>query len=556
MLIRLSIRNIVLIDSLDIDFSAGLSILSGETGSGKSVLLDAIFLAIGCRGDGGLVRRNSEKGQVIAIFDTPNSRAIKDIFEEANITLEDNLILRRVQFSDGRTKAYINDQLVSINFMRSVGSLLLEIHSQHAERFLLDISGHRKILDSYAGIEEDLHNLEILYRNWCKSLDALRDYNAQTKTSTQDIDFLRFAVQELQDINVKLGEESELSKMRSSILKQEKIAVDLTEMIEEFNKSSSPISVVSSILRRIERKNFDFPDSLNQSIHYLNEALDNLSDAQQEMEKVLSEIKYDSQELENIEERLFSLRAISRKYSVPVDDIPNLTKKMITDLTDISACGDKICSFEQDIVEARKSYDHAAQDISAKRRQFAQKLEKNVMAELPALKLEGVRFMVNIISDMHDISPNGIDKVEFYVQTNVGENPGPLMKLASGGELSRFLLALKIALFDYGSVPTLVFDEVDSGIGGAVADAIGHRLKQLSENTQLLVITHAPQVAARADTHFLVDKRNNPDDPERIITYISTLSKKERCEEIARMLAGVKITDEARAAAKKLLDLN
>ncbi|MBL0849126.1 MAG: DNA repair protein RecN [Candidatus Liberibacter ctenarytainae] len=554
MLINLSIRNIALIESIDIDFFSGLSILSGETGSGKSILLDSLFLAIGGRGDGGLVRRHAEKGQVTATFDVPDLRIFKDLLEEANITPEDCLILRRIQFPDGKTKAYINDQRVSVHLMRSVGSLLVEIHGQHADRSLIDVSGHRRMLDSYAEIEDDLHHLGVLYQNWRKSADALQEYKMKKKASSQDIDFLRFSIEELQSLTVNNGEESELSEMRSRILKQERISTDLGGMIEQFNKSSSPIATVSSMLRRMERKSLELPDLLEPSIVLLSEALENLSHAQQEMEKVFSEIRYDVQALNNIEERLFALRAMSRKYSVPVDQLADIEKKMVEDLANICAGNEKMDILEQDLLESKQAYDAIAQNISAKRHQFAQLLERNVMAELPALKLENVRFMVTITSDIKHMSSEGIDRIEFYVQTNMGENPGPLMKLASGGELSRLLLALKIVLIDRISAITMVFDEVDTGIGGAVADAIGCRLKQLSTKNQLLVITHSPQVASRADTHFLIYKENKSEGSERMITDISVLVQQERYEEIARMLAGRHITEEARAAAKSLLE--
>ncbi|WP_181577827.1 DNA repair protein RecN [Candidatus Liberibacter asiaticus] len=553
MLTRLSIYNIVLIESLDIDFSAGLSILSGETGSGKSILLDALILVTGGRGDGGLVRRHAEKGQVVAVFEISHLPALEILFAEANLTLEKHVILRRVQFPDGRTKAYVNDQVVSVNFMRAVGSLLIEIHSQHADRSLLDVQGHRKILDSYADIDLSLCELGTLYRHWCCTADALKKYQEQ-KSSSQDVEFLRFSIDELQALAVQPGEENELVVMRSKILKQERIAVELSSIMDDFHKSSSPISVISSMLRRLERKSTEVPDLLQKSISFLNEAQENLSDAQHEIERSFSEIQYDAQELANIEERLFALRAMSRKYSVSIDQLPELAKKMEEDLADISEGNEKVVSLERVLYEARQAYDRVAQDISTKRYQFAKMLEKNVMAEMPALKLENVCFTVNITSDKEDISPDGIDRVEFYVQTNRGENPGPLMKLASGGELSRFLLALKIVLVDQGSIPTLVFDEVDSGIGGAVADAIGYRLKQLSKKIQLLAVTHAPQVAARADRHFLVYKTNKPDDTQRIETYVAVLTPQERREEIARMLAGSHITEEARAAAEILLE--
>lgn len=370
----------------------------------------------------------------------------------------------------------------------------------------------------------------------------------------RDAEYLRLSVEELQNLAAQEEEETILAEVRANMARTERKLSDLNEIYEEFNRSSSsPITIITSILRRLERKKSDLNSSFDGIISSLDAALEKLETVQMEIETVLSGLEYDPKKLEDIEERLFLLRAASRKYSVSVVELPSLTKKMTADLAYFDDSVDELCRLEKECLSAQTAYYTTAQNISDKRRNAAEAMTKEVMTEFPSLKLEQACFMVEIVSNQENFSPEGIDRVEFYVQTNVGERPGPLMKLASGGELSRVLLALKVVLAHRGSAPTLVFDEIDAGAGGAVADAIGFRLKRLAKNVQVLAITHAPQVAARADTHFLITKTPLSTDHQRMVTHVTTMTEKERCEEVARMLAGTYITEEARAAAARLL---
>jgi DNA repair protein RecN (Recombination protein N) len=336
-------------------------------------------------------------------------------------------------------------------------------------------------------------------------------------------------------------------------MKAERIAGDISEASEFLNGNASPVPHIASLVRRLERKSHEAPGLLEDTVALLDAALDQLSNAQMEVEAALRKTEYDPRELERVEERLFALRAASRKYSVPVTGLPALAQKMIADLADVDAGEERLTQLDAALAFAKSDFDAAARSLSDKRRHAGEALASAVMDELPALKLERARFMVEISSDPTEAVAEGIDVVEFHVQTNPGTRPGSIMKVASGGELSRFLLALKVALADRGSAPTLVFDEIDTGVGGAVADAIGQRLKRLSERVQVLSVTHAPQVAARAATHLLISKGPADEGSEKIATRVATMEPKDRTEEIARMLAGASVTEEARAAAKRLL---
>ncbi|TWD54631.1 DNA replication and repair protein RecN [Agrobacterium vitis] len=553
MLVQLAIRDIVLIERLDLDFSAGLSVLTGETGAGKSILLDSLSLALGGRGDGGLVRHGEDKGQVTAVFDVPIVHPARALLRDNNIDDDGDLIFRRVQSADGRTRAYINDQTVSVQLMRQVGQHLVEIHGQHDDRALVDTAAHRMLLDAFAGLTEEALTLGDTYRRWREAERSYKTHKAKVEAAAREADYLRASVEELEGLNPQDGEEEDLAERRSRMQKSERIAGDISEASDFLNGNGSPVPLLASMMRRLERKSAEAPGLLEETVSLLGSALDTLSSAQMEVEAALRRTEFDPRELERVEERLFALRAAGRKYSVSVADLPALAEKMIADLADLDAGEDKLGKLEKAVGEAKALYFAAAQSLSTKRQNAASALADVVMAELPALKLERARFMVQVTADAGNASADGIDVVEFHVQTNPGTRPGPIMKVASGGELSRFLLALKVALADRGSAPTLVFDEIDTGVGGAVADAIGQRLKRLSDTVQVLSVTHAPQVAARAATHLLISKGPASDGSDKIATAVATIGPDHRVEEIARMLAGASVTDEARAAAAKLL---
>jgi len=555
MLIQLSIRDIVLIERLDLSFETGLSVLTGETGAGKSILLDSLSLALGGRGDGGLVRHGEDKGQVTAVFDVPMDHGARRLLRENGIDDDGDLIFRRQQSADGRTKAYVNDQPVSVQLMRQAGQMLVEIHGQHDDRALVDTNAHRILLDAFAGISEEVAGVSDLFKIWRDAERTLKKHREKVENAAREADYLRSSVEELEKLSPRDGEEEELADRRQKMMKAERIAGDIAEASEFLNGNASPVPHIASLVRRLERKSHEAPGLLEDTVALLDAALDQLSNAQMEVEAALRKTEYDPKELERVEERLFALRAASRKYSVPVTELPALAVRMIADLADLDAGEEKLVKLDAEVGVAKAAYDAAARSLSEKRHHAGTALSEAVMAELPALKLERARFMVEITTDAGEAAAEGIDVVEFHVQTNPGTRPGSIMKVASGGELSRFLLALKVALADRGSAPTLVFDEIDTGVGGAVADAIGQRLKRLSEKVQVLSVTHAPQVAARAATHLLISK-GPVEGSEKIATRVATMAPRDRTEEIARMLAGASVTDEARAAAAKLLSGN
>ncbi len=553
MLAQLSIRDIVLIERLDLSFEIGLSVLTGETGAGKSILLDSLALALGGRGDGDLVRHGLERGQVTAVFDVPAAHAVRKLLNDNDIDDDGDIIFRRVQSADGRTKAFINDQPVSVHLLREAGRLLVEIHGQHDDRALIDIDAHRVLLDAFAGLAEECAALGVLFRSWKDAERALKVHRAKVEAAAREAEYLRSSVDELEVLSPEDGEEDELAERRSTMMKAERIAGDINEAAEYLNGNAAPLPQIASLVRRLERKAQEAPGLLEDVVAALDQALDHLSEAQNQIEIALRRSEYDPKELERVEERLFALRAASRKYSVPVAGLPALAVRMIADLADLDAGEERLKNLENLVRDSAAAYLLKAGQLSAKRHHAASALAKAVMAELPALKLERATFAVEISTDKDKAGPDGIDAIEFHVRTNPGTRPGPIMKVASGGELSRFLLALKVALADRGSAPTLVFDEIDTGVGGAVADAIGQRLKRLSERVQVLSVTHAPQVAARARTHMLISKGPSEAGTEAVLTRVATMDDDQRREEIARMLAGASVTDEARAAAARLL---
>jgi len=552
MLAQLSIRDIVLIERLDLAFEPGLSVLTGETGAGKSILLDSLSLALGGRGDGSLVRHGIERGQVTAVFDVPQGHAARLLLRDNGIDDDGDLIFRRQQSADGRTKAYVNDQPVSVQLMRQAGQLLVEIHGQHDDRALVDTDAHRLLLDAFGGLGEAAGDVGALYHQWKDAERTLRRHREKVEAAAREADYLRSSVEELETLSPQDGEEDALAETRARMMKAERIAGDINEASEFLNGNASPVPLIAALVRRLERKSHEAPGLLEETVELLDQALNQLSDAQMAVETALRKTEYDPKELERTEERLFALRAAARKYSVPVTGLPALAAQMIADLADLDAGEEKLVQLDARLGEARAAYEIAARSLSERRHHAAEALAAAVMAELPALKLERARFTVEIATDPDGGAEEGIDTVEFHVQTNPGTRPGPIMKVASGGELSRFLLALKVALADRGSAPTLVFDEIDTGVGGAVADAIGQRLKRLSSTVQVLSVTHAPQVAARAATHLLISK-GPVEGSETVATRVARMDDDARTEEIARMLAGASVTEEARAAAARLL---
>jgi DNA repair protein RecN (Recombination protein N) len=552
-LARLSIRDVVLIDQLDLEFPAGLTILTGETGAGKSILLDALSLALGARGDGGLVRHGQSQGQVTAVFELPPGHAARAALDGQDIEIVDELILRRVQLADGRTRAYVNDQSVSAQTLRSLASSLVEIHGQHDERALTDAATHRSLIDAYG-------NLDRLGETTRKAFASLRDAERALETERSRVaaaeaeaDFVRHAYEELSRLDVQPGEEEALAARRQAMMQGEKVAADIRDARDHLIGETALLPALLSVSRRLQRRLPQAPTLIEPGVKALDEAIEALDGASRAIEQALEACEFDPRELDRCEERLFALRAMGRKYGVPIESLPALARRFADDLAALDAGREEVARLEAAVAGARAAYHEAAGALSAARERSARSLERAVMAELPPLKLDRAEFGVDLRNDKTVISAAGYDRAEFLVRANPGSRPGPLMKVASGGELSRFLLAIKVCLAERGTAPTLVFDEIDTGVGGAVADAMGQRLARLAQRAQVLAVTHAPQVAARAGSHYRIAK-NDVGDGDRMVTSVSRLAAGERREEIARMLAGAEITREARAAAVSLIE--
>ena len=552
MLARLSIRDIILIDRLDIDFGSGLAALTGETGAGKSILLDAFALALGARGEAALVRHGAEQGQVIAAFEVAKGHPARRVLAANDLVVDadDELIVRRVQFADGRTRAFVNDQPVSVQVLRALGAALVEIHGQHDERAFVEAATHRALVDAFGGLEDDAAEVSRLWHEHRARKAAVEAHRAEVERAQREAEWLRHAVDELRRLAPETGEETALAERRAAMMQAEKVAEDLRATHEAISGPQSPVPPLATAVRRLERRAVQAPALIGPIVKALDAALSALDEARTHVEQALGVAQYDPPELERIEERLFALRAAGRKYNVPIDELAALTRRYEDDLALIDAGAERLKALEHEAQAAATRYREAAQALSAARARAAQALDKAVNAELKPLKLERAQFSTQIEAEGE--GPEGLDRIEFWVRTNPGTRPGPLMKVASGGELARFLLALKVVLADRGSAPTLIFDEVDTGVGGAIADAIGVRLARLASGVQVIAVTHAPQVAARADRHYLITK-DALAKGKRVATRVVELKAERRREEIARMLAGAEITAEARAAAERLI---
>ncbi len=551
MLVQLSIRDIVLIERLDLSAGGGLTVLTGETGAGKSILLDSLTLALGGRGDSGLVRTGATQGQVTAAFDVPPGHPARAVLAENDLPDDGDLILRRLQLADGRTRAFVNDQPVGVHVLRAIGAALVEIHGQHDDRAMVDPAQHRALLDAFGGLETEARAVAAFWNAWRTAETAREHQQALVERVRKEADYLRHAHKELSELAPEEGEEEKLAEKRALMMQSEKIAGDLSEVRDAVAGPGSPVPELAAAIRRLERRAGALPGFVEPAMKALDAALVALDEAHDHLEKALETAAFDPRELERSEERLFALRAAARKYETNVDGLPATAARFASELQALENGEDELKKLIAAAADAEKQYRAAAEALSKRRRKAADALAKAVMKELPDLKLERARFSAEISSDGAP-GPDGIDRVEFWVQTNPGTRAGPILKVASGGELARFLLALKVALADRGSAPTLIFDEIDTGVGGAVADAIGARLSRLGGRVQVLAVTHAPQVAARAKNHMLIAKDSVAGE-DRVATRVTPLEDTHRREEIARMLAGAAVTDEARAAAERLM---
>ena len=552
MLVALTIRDIVVIDRLSISFGTGMTVFTGETGAGKSILLDALSLALGARGDASLVRAGAKQGEVAAVFDLAADHPVQALLDERGLAVGDQLILRRVQNADGRSRAFVNDEPVSVGLMRDIGVRLVEIHGQHDDRAMVDGARHRALLDAYGGLAKETTMVAEAFAEWRRRSQDLKELGERIAVARADREYLRAAVDELVELAPQPAEETHLVDARQRMMRVDRIASDIAEARDVVTGDASPIPILASLVRRLERTAEAADGVLDASVQALDAALSALQEAEAVLANAMAAVTIDPGELERSEERLFALRAASRKHAVPVSELADLTSRLAADLSALETGEERLKALEAETGRALDNYRTNAAALSAARRRAGELLATAVAAELPDLKLERASFNVEIATDTERVSEVGADAVAFVVQTNPGQRQGPLMKVASGGELSRFLLALKVALSDRGSAPTLVFDEVDTAVGGAVADAIGSRLARLADRVQVVSVTHAPQVAARAGAHLLVAKEAI-ERGTKVATSVAGLSGDSRREEIARMLAGATVTDEARAAADRLI---
>ena len=553
MLAQLSIRDFVLIDRLDLQFGPGLTVLTGETGAGKSILLDALALALGGRGDGSAVRQGEKQGQVTAVFDLAADHPAWDVVRAQDLEADGSLILRRVQFPDGRTRAFLNDAPVSVQTLRDISRGLVEIHGQHDDRALVDPTAHRTLLDAFGSLDVKAARVRSAFASFKAAERTHADEAARIAKAQADADYLHHVHAELAKLAPTQGEEEQLSERRLAMQQAEKVSGDLRDAFESVAGEASPLTTFSALLRRLERRAGQAPELIEPCLKALDGVLVALDHAQATVEDALQRAEYDPRELETVEERLFALRAAGRKHGVAPDALPDLLERFTQDLAALEAGESRLAHLAGAVDAAFGHYRSVARDLSDGRRSASTKLDAAVNSELKPLKLDRARFTTEVESDPGTASPDGFDRVEFWVSTNPGTRPGPLTKVASGGELARFMLALKVSLADRGSAPTLVFDEIDTGVGGAVADAIGSRLARLSGKVQVLAVTHAPQVAARSASHLRISK-SALKGGERVATRVTMLQDESRREEIARMLAGATITEEARAAARRLIE--
>jgi DNA repair protein RecN (Recombination protein N) len=551
MLRTLSIRNIVLIERLDLEFDTGLAVLTGETGSGKSILLDALGLAIGVRGDNHLVRQGAEKSSVTAEFDVSENVVISDFLAENSIENNPTLILRRTISADGRSRAFINDQAVSVTLLRQVGEFLVEIHGQLETHGLLNPMSHRGFVDAYGNHDDLISLVSQSFKEWNAALSTLEKAKQHVEYSRRDEEFLGYAINELTQLDPKVNEEKVLAAQRTSLMHAEQLIGSVQEAFKELNEGKGVEGALRAALQTIQRTSDKAGGNFDTAISSLERCLLEAAESIADLERLSDILNVDPQQLEQIEERLFALRRLARKHNIDVEKLPSRLEEMQKELTILTDGSADLAELVKKVDIARVRYVDVAGRLSNKRKAIATKLDRAVTQELTPLKLEAAIFQTSI-KTLNELEWNefGTEYIIFHIQTNPNTAAGPINKIASGGELARIMLALKVVLADADAAGTIIFDEVDAGIGGAAAAAVGERLSLLAKSVQVLVVTHSPQVAARGNTHFNISKSVGP---EGNLTHVEELFGEVREEEIARMLSGAKITGEARAAAVSLL---
>jgi DNA repair protein RecN (Recombination protein N) len=559
MLTALSIRDIVLIERLNLELGPGLTVLTGETGAGKSILLDALGLALGSRGAPVLVRTGAERGIVTAAFAVPAGHAARWLLEAHGVAAHGveeagEIVIRRIQNAEGGSRAFVNDQPVSVSLLRQLGGLLAEIHGQHDDRALMDMAGHRRLLDAFARLEPAADVVATAWSRLAELRTMLDDERAKLERAAAERDFLDHAVAELARLAPQAGEEERLADARQLMMNAEGLVAAVHEAGEALDAGKTLEASLNAVLRKLERRREAAAGHFDEVVAALERVLVEMTEARSVVAAAERGLMFDPRELEAAEERLFALRAAARKHNVPVEELAAVQARFEAALGDIDDGERRLAELQEALKQAEADYFAAAERLSAGRQAAAARLDKAVGAELAPLKLERARFVTEVVSERSAAGPNGFDRVEFQVAANPGTPLGGLAKVASGGELARFVLALKVVLASRGSAPTLIFDEIDSGVGGAVADAVGQRLARLARGLQVLAVTHSPQVAAKADGHFLISKAAHAGtDVERSVTRVMALMADSRREEIARMLSGASITEEARAQAERLI---
>lgn len=556
MLVSLSIRDIVLIDRLDLDWQQALCTLTGETGAGKSILLDALGLATGARGDAGLVRQGSQQGTVTAVFqlgvDHPAQIVLRENGLDDGQAHVEEIILRRVQSADGRSRAFCNDQPIGVGLLSEIGRLLIEIHGQNESQALTDAATQRGLLDAFAGLGDAVATLAKLYTVRQTARQELADYEAALAQASADTDYLSHAIAELTELAPQAGEEAKLADERSLLMNAEKITEDLRAAEAFLQGDGSVENALNGALRRLERAAPDAGGQLDDAVSALDRAVIEAAEAREAVSVAVAKVTGDPSRLEQVEDRLFAMRSLARKHETTCDGLPEVLVTLQDRLGAIHGGTERLDGLRAAVREANTVYAEKAQAVSRSRHKAAERLDVQVNEELIPLKLDGGKFSTRIDTlSVEEGSAAGLDKVSFVASTNPGMAPGPIAKIASGGELARFMLALKVSLAGDGNASTLIFDEVDAGVGGAVAEAVGSRLHRLAQGGQVLVVTHSPQVAARGNHHWHVSKGDNDG---AFSTRVEPLTNDARLEEVARMLSGAEITDEARAQAKRLLE--
>ena len=551
MLVELSIRDFILIDRLDLSFNDGLTVLSGETGAGKSILLDALSLAIGGRGETGFIRHKKDQAVVTASFEIKNHEVLKSFLKQIEVDFQeieqDGLILRRVLKREGSSRAFLNDRPISVSALKEIGELLVEIQGQFDAHGLMRPSSHKQFLDLFANHPALLKVVGEKFLYWEKCKNRCEAAKLELKQSTEEQEFLEFSLNELEALSIKDNEEEELVQLRSSLINAERNIELINSSIGYLSGEKGAAIILSNVQRSLDRISIKIPSV----VEAIDRAIVELNESENTLARIADEINSDETRLEEIEVRLAEIRSLARKHGVPSTKLPKLAEEIRMKLKKIKSDDNTIQDLEKEVSDSKVAFRDLATELSESRKKHGKRLEKAVTSELPEMKLDKASFIVHsTTADESNWNIHGCDEIKFLISTNRGSTPGPLNKIASGGERSRLLLALRAALSTIDSVPTLIFDEVDAGVGGAVSSAVGKRLKKLGVNQQILVVTHSPQVAALGKHHWQISKSDEVE-PK---TTATQLAKDERVEEIGRMLSGEKITAEARLAAIKLME--